>query len=95
MTTLCKQIEIIAKANSIDNLKQLLTELIEPSRAEPGCVKYELYQCEEQSERFIIIESWESAEALNAHKSTPHFQHFKLAMPELVEDKSSTSLIKI
>ncbi|OMH30384.1 putative quinol monooxygenase [Motiliproteus sp. MSK22-1] len=95
MTTLCKQIEIIAKADLIDNLKQLLTALIEPSLAEPGCLKYELYQCEEQAERFIIIEGWESVEALNAHKLTPHFQHFKLAMPDLVEDKSSTSLIKI
>ena len=95
MTNLCKQIEIIAKSDQVDSLKQVLTALVEHSLAEAGCLGYELYQCEEQLERFIIIESWESTKALSAHKLTPHFLHFKLALPELVEDKSSTSLIQI
>ena len=92
MTIICKQIQMTAKSSKGEALEQLLVGLLEPSRNEQGCLKYELYQRTEQPLQFVIIETWASAATLDAHKLTAHFLAFKSALPELVAEKSSLSL---
>ena len=87
-----KQIEITAASGQQETLKQLLCSLVAPSRNEPGCLKYELYQRSEEPWVFMVIESWESEEALEQHKQTPHFLAFKAALPQLVAEKGAISL---
>lgn len=41
-------------------------------RAEPGCLQYDLHAVVGDDDRFVLIERWESAEALAAHDVTPH-----------------------
>ncbi|CCQ15328.1 putative uncharacterized protein [Rhodococcus sp. AW25M09] len=41
-------------------------------RAEPGCLQYDLHRVLDSGERFVILEHWESAEALAAHGEAPH-----------------------
>ncbi|TNF73803.1 MAG: antibiotic biosynthesis monooxygenase, partial [Acidobacteria bacterium] len=33
---------LVAKPDKVDELRTLLTGLLEPTRAEPGCISYEL-----------------------------------------------------
>jgi quinol monooxygenase YgiN len=40
--------------------------------AEKGCLKYDLKQVKGSDTRFILIEQWESQEALEQHDATPH-----------------------
>jgi quinol monooxygenase YgiN len=48
------------------------TRLVPTVRAEPGCIQYDLHQVEGDPDRFVILEQWESEEALSAHNSAPH-----------------------
>lgn len=50
-----------------------LNQLAAASRAEDGCVGYEIYQSTILPERLIIVETWESQAALDAHGQTPHY----------------------
>lgn len=56
------------------DLKQHLLSLSAPTRAEPGCVTYDLYQDPDTPHEFLRFEIWTSSGALEAHKQTPHLR---------------------
>ncbi len=93
--TICKQITFTARAGEVETLKQLLSGLVEPSRHEPGCLRYELYQQADRPEQFIIVESWASADTLEQHKRSDHFRDFKARADSCVAAKTSVSLNEI
>jgi glc operon protein GlcG len=55
-------------------LEAHLLSLAAPTRAEPGAIRYDLYQSIEQPHEFMRFEIWRSAEALERHKDTPHIR---------------------
>jgi len=57
-----------------DDLRQHLLSLAAPTRAEPGCIRYDLYQSPERKNHFMRYEIWTSPEALEAHKAMPHLR---------------------
>jgi quinol monooxygenase YgiN len=50
------------------------------SRAEPGCLHYELYADTENEHEFVFVEEWETEEALQRHFTTPHIAEFMQAI---------------
>ena len=56
-----------------EELREVLRGLLEPTRNEPGCRRYDMYASDHQG-RFFAIETWESRQALDVHKQTPHFK---------------------
>ncbi len=64
---------IYAKPGSESLVEDILRELIAPTRAEAGCVKYELFCNSANPSEFVFIEEWISREALDAHIKTTHF----------------------
>lgn len=57
-----------------DEVKRELLSLTAPTRAEPGAIAYDLYQSVDRPGRFMRIEVWRDAAALEAHKLTPHLK---------------------
>jgi quinol monooxygenase YgiN len=55
-----------------EELEKALTLLIEPTRREAGCIRYDLTQGLGKSAEFAFIEEWESAKHLDAHLQTAH-----------------------
>jgi quinol monooxygenase YgiN/quercetin dioxygenase-like cupin family protein len=51
-----------------------LLSLTGPTRAEPGNLRYDLYQSLDRADRFMRIEVWRDAGALEVHKATPHLK---------------------
>ena len=45
-------------------------------RTEVGCIEYEIYQKNTESNDLFIFERWESREALDAHLKTKHMAEF-------------------
>lgn len=74
-----------AKAGKGEELRALLEGLIEPTRAEPGCLDYRLMADRENDLRFMFVEEWRDAEALDAHFTTPHLQNALARFPNLLE----------
>jgi quinol monooxygenase YgiN len=71
---------IKAKPEKVEEVKNLLSGLIEPTRKESGCVVYELLQNKKDPTDFTFVEEWESESALENHFSTEHIQS---ALPQL------------
>lgn len=76
------------RAALMDNLLRLA----EASRGENGCIGYEIYENSRDSSRVLIVETWESAAALEAHQQT---DHFKSRAPKNKELSSSSDLLKL
>jgi len=56
------------------DLERHLVSLAEPTRAEAGCLRYDLYREAGRPHEFLRHEIWSDAAALEAHKSTPHLR---------------------
>lgn len=68
--------EITAKNGQAEMVRENLKDLVNTTRAEPGCVRYDLYQNPSTPERFMFHEVWESSAALENHKRSVHFINF-------------------
>jgi quinol monooxygenase YgiN len=55
-------------------LEEHLLSLAAPTRAESGCVVYDLYRSPDAPHEFLRFEIWTSEAALEAHKQTPHIR---------------------
>jgi quinol monooxygenase YgiN len=91
------EIRVIARAmagaGKADQLKALLQGMLAPTRAEPGCRLYELYESGERG-RFYFYELWESQAALEQHAASPHYQHLELVVGDLLEEPFEVNILK-
>lgn len=87
-----KKVVFVASENSIEKLKALLEDMVEPSREEAGCLLYNIYQMKDKPTTFVVIETWENDEALNGHKNSSHYNHYKANFAQYVADKYSDEL---
>lgn len=67
-----------------EELAQVLTGLLAPTRAEAGCLRYDLLRHRDGSGEFAFVEEWESEEALDRHLQTPHLLAARERFPPLV-----------
>ena len=69
-------IRVIARVKStvphVEQVRAILTAIVEPTRQEPGCISYHLLENRSESGEFATVEEWTSAEAEQGHFSTPH-----------------------
>ena len=63
---------VTAKPDKADELKSILLELIAPTRAEAGCLSYQLVQNNSDPSDFVFMEEWTSDAAINEHMTTAH-----------------------
>ena len=66
-------VKIVARPDAAQAVKAIVLTLTDRSRKESGCISYEALQDQAAPERFVLIEEWDSAAALDAHNRTPHF----------------------
>ena len=57
---------------------QALTQLVQHSRAEPGCLYYQPHVSSAKPDLVYIYEVYASPAAAAAHRETAHFQHLVL-----------------
>jgi len=55
-----------------NTVRHLLLELVDPARAESGCLYYDLYQQSDEPDTFYIVDGWVSAEAIAEHADHPN-----------------------
>jgi quinol monooxygenase YgiN len=64
------------KKGEIESVRDAHLSMVEPTRAEPGCLDYDLYQSLDEPSVMFFYENWTDAEALHQHMNTPNFYRF-------------------
>lgn len=95
MTTLTIVANIKAKANKIDLVKEQLVKLIDTTRAEQGCINYDLHQGNNNPAHFVFYENWESRELWQTHMANQHLQDYMTATDGAVEEFTLNEMAKI
>ncbi len=72
MTTLTIVANIHANPGKEDLVRAELEKLVVPTRAEAGCVQYDLHQDNDDPTHFLFFENWESRDLWQAHMNAPH-----------------------
>lgn len=62
---------MVAKRESVDAVRTLLTPAVAEFRAEPGCHGYILHEDKKSPGRFITYEAWTDEAALAQHMKSP------------------------
>lgn len=86
MTGKVKVIAVLtARPGQADALRALLADLVGPSRAEPGNLRYDLWTDRAEPGRFVLDELYADPAAAAAHQASAHFQAYRAAVEALAE----------
>jgi len=86
---------ITAKTEKIDLVKTELKKLIDITRAEAGCINYDLHQDNENPAHFLFYENWESRDLWQAHMGNQHLLDYMAATEGAVEEFTLNEMTKI
>jgi quinol monooxygenase YgiN len=87
---------ITAKPGRREELLKLFRANMAAVHAEPGCAEYQPFvdadgfggfQAPVGADAFVVLETWESADALKAHAAAPHMAAYGRASKELIADR--------
>jgi quinol monooxygenase YgiN len=80
-----------AKAGQEGRLREVLSALVEPTRAEAGCLHYEMVQSQADPRMFTFFEKWEDEPSLMAHAQAPHVVQARAARADLLDGAHDVS----
>ena len=95
MTQLTITAYIKTKVHKIDMVKAELLKLIDFTRAEEGCINYDLHQDNENPAHFLFYENWESWEHWQTHRNNTHMRDFRAATEGCIEEFLVNEMTKI
>src|SRR5688500_11248874 len=55
-----------------ERVRELALQFVEPARAEPGCLYYNLHQKIDEPNTFFIIDGWANQAAVESHAKSAH-----------------------
>lgn len=76
---------ITVAADKVDLVKAELLKLVLITRAEAGCINYDLHQDNENPAHFVFYENWESRELWQTHMNAPHLAAYVQATQGAVD----------
>ena len=77
---------ILAKEEKRELVKSELLKLIPITRAEKGCINYDLHQDNENPNLFLFYENWENRDLWQTHIDNDHLKQYMEATDGAVEE---------
>lgn len=77
------------KEDQRDALLAALQENVRASRQEAGNISFEVYEDTTHPHTLYLVEDWQSAKAIEHHRTTPHFATFMERIANLMENRKA------
>ncbi|QYO65389.1 putative quinol monooxygenase [Leptolyngbya sp. 7M] len=77
---------LISKKDTISKTHETLLGLLEPTRAEAGCIRYDLHHNTSDPTDFTFIEEWIDDAALDAHLASEHLLTAREKLADLLAE---------
>jgi len=75
---------LFARPGKEAELGRRLLALVERSRAEAGCINYDVHQSDDDPGVFVMYENWTGRAALDLHFTMPYMREIVAELPELL-----------
>ncbi|MFE2411564.1 putative quinol monooxygenase [Kitasatospora sp. NPDC059408] len=82
-----------AKPGREAEMRAQARSMIEPSRAEPGCLSYNNYVDPEDPYSWVVIEEWASRAAFETHMASPHLADSLAKVGDLLAEPPSVRIL--
>jgi len=89
---IAQQLTFRAKAGKESELRTILNDMVAQTSGEKGCLKYELYQLEEDRVSFFLIEIWKSKAKYRKHIESEQTKRFEADLAGLIDHQAPTAL---
>jgi quinol monooxygenase YgiN len=83
-----------AKAGKEEEVEKILVSLVEPTRAEEGCVFYYLHKVKEEKGHFLFYESFRDEKAFNVHVESSYIKGFLDRADELLSEPPDITFLE-
>jgi len=81
-----------AKKGKEEELRQAIMACVAPTRAEAGCINYDLHQLADDKGDLILYENWVSKKILEEHLEMPYLVKLKAQAGELCAEPIEITL---
>lgn len=81
-----------AQKDKVDEIIVLCKDLVNATRKEDGCIKYELYKDEKDPTILTFVEEWDSRDALEKHMKTEHFTRIVPLLGKLMTKETDMNI---
>lgn len=85
----------VAKPESVETVEALFRGVVAKTRAEQGCISYQLNRDPENPRRFVWTEEWASKSLLQKHLGAPHITDLFTRVAEHIEQSEVMVLNKV
>ncbi len=75
---------VVSKPETREELHEILTAFVEPTRAEEGCINYDFHVDAEEPYVFMFYENWRSRTDLDRHLAMTHLKPLFERLDELL-----------
>lgn len=82
---------IFAQDEHVKTIEQALEQAVAEVRGEPGCEQYDLHRDENENNRFVMIERWSDAAALERHLNAPSFKQ----LSSVIEGRATLEVLPL
>ncbi|MBR0782490.1 putative quinol monooxygenase [Bradyrhizobium iriomotense] len=76
---------LVARPGKSAELRALLVGMAPHSRAEPGNLHWDVWRDTSNEDRYVLDELYRDVAAVEAHRTTPHYQAYLAKIPELAD----------
>ena len=73
---ICVAVTYVILPNRMEEAIDLFTSMTEETLREPGCRMYQVHRSREEPRRFFLYEQYDDETALDAHRTSPHFEKY-------------------
>jgi quinol monooxygenase YgiN len=82
-------------ADRYEQVKAAIQALVEPSRSEPGCIRYELDRDIDKSGDLVLLECWRDQAAFDEHFAKPYLKDFAARFGDVLRDAVTSGLTRL
>jgi len=83
-------VHVHVKAESVEDFRKATIENARASVQEPGIVRFDVVEQQDDATRFILVEVYRTPDAAAAHKETAHYAKWRDAVaPMMAEPRQS------
>lgn len=81
--------------DAVEEAKKLALGIVADSRAEEGCINYDVHQAIDDPTIFVWHETWKDKAALDAHFEFPYFKEFLAKVSEIAAEEPQITITKM
>lgn len=85
-------VRLHARPGRRDELFRAMLEVRGPTRAEPGCLDYQVFHSVRDPDEYCIHSRWRDRAAFERHANLPHTVHFLATIREVTDNPFHASL---